>query len=794
MDTQIFLAFINNMLLLMSASVVYALFKNESKFHPLLRKFLMGLSISLIVLIVMYFSYEVVSVKEGIFIDTRAVILSISGMFFGFIPTIMGMITAVIYRLAIGGDGAPVGVMWIIASGALGLLWRLYRLKRNKLNKYKINWIELYMFGLIIQIVMVTLLLFLPEEVRFDTIDAVALPLLAIYPVGSLLVSLFMINQRNQHFSELDIHESDLKYRKLFLNNKSNLLLFHSETGQILDVNNTAIDTYGYSLEEFQSMNIMEINTLPKEKLLESMANATKANITKFQFQHTKKNGQIFDVEVQSGPVELNGITYLYSNVTDISEKVQNERMFKDSDDRLKATLLSVGEGIIVTDEFSRITIVNDKALKLLNQTSSLERKKVFEEFRIYSNQNDSDFESLYNNCISNNKMFRSDNTYSLLTSDDQIIFIDFTISPINNENGINHGAILVFRDVTVEKERQEEIRFMSRHDYLTGLFNRYNFESEMVRLNTPRQLPISIIIGDLNGLKLVNDTFGHLEGDKLIKEVSSIFKKATRSEDIVSRWGGDEFAILLPQTSDVGAQSVIDRIKDLCEKSMYTTITPSVAIGAYTKTKEEDDILEVLNAAEKNMYSNKLIEGPIMRQQLLDELNDRLNTMVSDHKSHSNNIMSLLSKYCKFYAFDQTDCNDYANLAKYHDIGRITIDNNILNKSTKLSVQEWTKIRSHPETGSRIVSTIPELQHLSKSILHHHENWDGSGYPLGLKGKNISKRARLLSIIDSYESMTNDRLYKDKKSHDEAVNELLKFTGTQFDPELVKAFINIFN
>ena len=795
MSVEIFVSFLENMFLLSTLAIVYFIFKSDSFFHPILRKLIIGFLVSGIVVFVMWNSYKLLEVGDGILFDTRAVLLSVSGMFFGLIPTVMAGIAAIIMRIIQGGVGTFTGILWIVVSAFLGLLWRKYRLKRNSENVYKINWIELYIFALGLQIIMILLLFTMPGDLGLKTINEVAFPLLVIYPVGHFVISQFLLLLRRQYFNDLKTLESERQYRRLFTHNNTLLMLVDSKTYNIVDVNVACVDVYGYSIEEFKKLNISSITVLPKEELFEDLDQHSYEQNTYYAFKHISKAGIVFDVEVSTSPIMLNNQEYLYFTITDISEKVQSERMFKDADERLRTTLISIGEGVVVTDEHARITLVNDKAKKLINIDEDIERKKVFEIFRIYSNQNEEDFKTLYNTCLESNTMFRSDNTYSLLTHDkDNVIFIDFTISPINNEHGVNHGAILVFRDITIEKERQEEIRFMSKHDYLTKLYNRFSFEQEIQRLDVSRQLPISLVIGDINGLKLVNDAFGHLEGDKLIREVADIFKKSTRSEDIVARWGGDEFAILLPQTSYENAETVTKRIQDLCSKSLYDIITPSVSIGIATKTSDDQSITDILTTAEERMYNQKTIEGPLMREQLITRLLGIIDEKIASNVKHVENIVDIMTKYCDFYGFEEDKKREYVQLAKYHDIGRIGVDESIWNKKKPLTDIEWTRIRSHSEIGSRLLATIPELQHISKPVLEHHENFDGTGYPQGLKGNEIDERARLLSIIDSYEAMTSDRSYRQAKSHEEALNEILRCTNTQFDPKLVKKFIHMFD
>lgn len=795
MNTEVFLNFLNNILLLMSLSVIYYVFRNDSFLTHRLRKFLMGIFVSVIVAIVMINSYVLAEVNDGIMFDTRAVILSISGMFFGFIPTLMGVITASTVRILQGGVGTFTGVSWIIVSASIGLLWRRFRLKNPNIEMNKINWIELYIVSLFIQVVMILLFFTMPSEFIYPIINAVAFPMLVVYPIGSLFVAQFLIIIRRQYFKDVKTQESEKQYRELFTKNKTNLMLVNPSDGSIVDANSACEGTYGYSLDDLKSMNLKDIHTLSYNEFKDVKEEVFEHGQYSLTTKHIDKNGEQFDVEEHISTIVLDDIQYIYINVIDISEQVQSEKMFKDADERLRSTLLSVGEGVVVTDEYARITIVNSKAMELLNKTQPINRKKVFNEFRIYSNQNNQTFEEIYHECIKENKMFRGDNTYCLLTSnDDKEIFVDFTISPIISDNGVNHGAIIVIRDVTIEKARQEEIRFMSRHDYLTGLYNRFNFEVELERLDVSRQLPISLLIGDINGLKLVNDAFGHLEGDKLIKEAASIFKKATRQEDIVARWGGDEFAILLPQTSTEGAISVQKRINDLCKKSMYDVITPSISIGYATKTDESQDIRSVLGSAEEMMYSNKLIEGPEMRTELLNHIHNKLNENVLNNESHSNNLISMVSEFCEYYKYPKEDRELCVMYARYHDIGRIGVEHQILNKPGTLTEDEFDKVKTHAEIGSRLVATIPELQHLSQPILHHHERYDGKGYPLGLKGKDINDKARMFSIFDAYDAMTNDRTYKDKMTKEEAINEILRCTGTQFDPEKVQLFLEFIN
>jgi diguanylate cyclase (GGDEF)-like protein len=297
-------------------------------------------------------------------------------------------------------------------------------------------------------------------------------------------------------------------------------------------------------------------------------------------------------------------------------------------------------------------------------------------------------------------------------------------------------------------------------------------------------------MVGDMNGLKLLNDSFGHHEGDKLLIEMSKILKKATRAEDITSRWGGDEFAILLPQTSIGNCQIVYQRIKDLCDKSMYKTIKPSIAIGFATKTSDDENISDIIKFAEEKMYAEKLSEGKIMRKELIDNVEKSIYNKCDYEEQHINNCINIAHNFSTFLNLSLEDQEHLSLLARYHDIGFVSVSENILQKTDLLDEIEWERMKSHSEVGSRIVQSINEIQIITDLVLHHHEHYNGLGYPSQLREEEIPYISRVFSIIDAFEVMTYGRPYKEKMTLDQALNELKQCSGTQFDPILVEKFI----
>jgi len=167
----------------------------------------------------------------------------------------------------------------------------------------------------------------------------------------------------------------------------------------------------------------------------------------------------------------------------------------------------------------------------------------------------------------------------------------------------------------------EDALRYQGFHDVLTGLYNRAFFEEELKRLDTERQLPLSVIVGDLNGLKVTNDTFGHAKGDELLRKTAQVFKEVCRKEDVIARWGGDEFFVILPQTDEKMAADVCSRIRKACAKIDPNPIPLSVALGSASKARPDQDIREVIREAEDRMYPNKILNEESVSSSVLSSL-----------------------------------------------------------------------------------------------------------------------------------------------------------------------------
>ncbi|MEI8200244.1 MAG: transporter substrate-binding domain-containing protein [Eubacteriales bacterium] len=349
-----------------------------------------------------------------------------------------------------------------------------------------------------------------------------------------------------------------------------------------------------------------------------------------------------------------------------------------------------------------------------------------------------------------------------------------------------------VSRNIDERKKSENEILYMGYHDQLTGLYNRRFYEEELKRLDTARNLPLTLVMGDVNGLKIINDSFGHTMGDRLLVKVAELLRKGCRSDDIIARLGGDEFVAVLCKTDTAEAERIIARINDLLREEKIGSIDVSVSFGFETKHNEKENIQKIIKKADDHMYRHKLSESSVMRRRTIDLIMNTLFEKDNKEMLHAKRVSGICEALAKKMNFDQDDVNEARTAGLMHDIGKIGIDEKIFSSLQKLDSGEWKEIRRHSEIGYQILTSVNEFSEIAVDILAHHERWDGKGYPKGLAGEEIPLKARLIAIADAFDAITTGSPYRKAISKEDAINEIRRCSGTQFDPEIAKIFIEM--
>jgi len=469
-------------------------------------------------------------------------------------------------------------------------------------------------------------------------------------------------------------------------------------------------------------------------------------------------------------------------------QRKRSEDALRESEERYRFLIENQDEGIVMLDLEEKFTFANPSAMEAFGLLPGGLIGRSLGDFMDADN-----FNIILKNTEMRRKGLKTTYEVEITSSSGRRRILLLTGSPRFDAEGRLIGTFGIFRDITEQKRAEAEIRYLSFHDRLTGLYNRAFFEEELRRINGRRNLPISIIMGDVNGLKLVNDAFGHHEGDRLLVEIARALKSCCRSDDVVARWGGDEFVIVLPKCAQQTAMDVCDRIRQYCHEFGGKPLQMSIALGAVTKVDPEESLSDLLKEAEDRMYRNKLLESKSTRSLMFGSLQKTLRERSHETEEHAQRLRKMSVHIGRALSLSDSKLDELSLLAALHDIGKIAIPDSILLKASNLSREEWETVKRHPEIGYRIAASSPEMAPIAEAILSHHERWDGTGYPQGLKGDQIPLISRIIAVADAYDTMTHRRQYKQPVDGEVAMEEIRRNSGGQFDPEVVEAFLEVF-
>jgi len=601
--------------------------------------------------------------------------------------------------------------------------------------------------------------------------------------------SLSLLNDiTEQKKAEEALRESEEKYRSIFENSPLGVLHFDRE-GTITACNDNFVEIIGSSQKALVGLNMLK---LPDKQIVAAVQEALNGGRGFYEgWYHSVTAPKVTPVRIlfTSFVKEEGYINGGVGIVEDITDRKQAEEALRESEEMFRYIAEFSPMPISIIDGEGNYKYINRQFAEVFGYT--LEDIPTGQDwFKLaypdpYSRQEALEFWK--NDLQEKGKDEVRPRTFKITCKDGAVK--DILFRPVLMDNGRN---MIIYEDITEREHFLDRLRYLSLHDQLTELYNRHYLEEEIQRLDTERQLPISIIMVDLNGLKLVNDVYGHETGDEMLKSAAGIIKNSARREDIVGRWGGDEFVILLPRTPVEEIQKIHRRIKDNCRGVDVKGLPVSLAVGGGTKETAEKSLQAVLKEAEDSMYKQKLAEQKSVRSSVLKTLLQTLQTKSHETEAHTMRMLNMAWKIGEKIGLVDTELNRLNLAITLHDIGKINIPETTLTKEGSLSDEEWEIIKTHPEIGYRITRASEEFAHVSEDLLAHHERWDGRGYPRGLKEKEIPLLARITAIVDAYDVMSNGRPYKEPLSQEEIITEIRRCAGTQFDPELVEIFLAV--
>ncbi len=588
--------------------------------------------------------------------------------------------------------------------------------------------------------------------------------------------------------TELEETRKELEMTKFFLDNADMMIFRVTPEGEIIYANDHVSRKLGYTDEEIINMNVRDI--IPGENFIERSKfwlQIKQSDSISYEKEFITSDEKIFPVNIVSQYFQYEGEEYEFVFARDITKRKEMEQKLRLKEEQYRKIFETAPVGILIQDEDGNILEVNEEICKMSNYSKDeLEGCSVFNTLVPAEVEEDAR-ENLRRILASEDLAL----TTKSRTKDGEVYYVRLEESRIKLPEG-EEGVLTMHLDITELKKKEANLKYLSYHDGLTDLYNRSYLEEEMKRLDTERQLPISVIMCDVNGMKLVNDTYGHKKGDELLKRVADILRDCTRSEDIVSRWAGDEFVILLPQTGSDIVDEISRRIENASERAEFGDIPITLGLGTATKRNVQEKFENILSRADEKMYMDKLAKDKEAESKLLKNMLVALADKSTETNEHAMRMTELAYKLGEELDLPNEQLNRLTLLATLHDIGKITISEDILKKPEELSGEEWVKIKMHPEKGHTILTATDDFAHIAREVLHHHERWDGTGYPEGLAEKEIPLLSRIIAIVDAYDVMITGRPYKDSISKEKALAEIKACAGSQFDPELAEKFIKI--
>ena len=573
--------------------------------------------------------------------------------------------------------------------------------------------------------------------------------------------------------------------------NTVNCIIFVLDTqGGIIKMNNTAYKRLNYVKEELNEKSVPFVIPENKwEEVSKFISSMYPGKVGFYNVPLITKQGILLNVQTRIVMGQWNGTPASLFITSDLIENELLEEDKEKSRSRLIAAQAMTHMGNWELDLDTRDICASEEAFNIYGIEYSLRKlslefvqKCVFPEYRELLNIT---FRGLIEKKVEYDLEYKIRNHK---TGEEHYVHSKAVL--LTDTRGNASKVFGTIQDITQSKKKEMQSFYLSYHDQLTGLYSRRFYEEQLTRLNTQRNLPMTIVMGDVNGLKLINDSFGHVMGDALLKKVAKVLSMACRTDDIIARLGGDEFVILLPKTDAYGAEKIIKRINDLslCEK--VGPIDISISFGYETKNSEEEKIQEIFKNAEDHMYKKKLFEGPSMRGRSIKTIMNTLHEKNKREEQHSQRVSKLCVGMGEALGMSEYENEELKLVGLLHDIGKIAIDETIIDKQGKLTKDEWKEIKRHCGIGYRILNSVNDMSAMANYVLYHHERWDGKGYPKGLKGDEIPFVSRIIAIADAYDAMTNERSYSSLLPKEVAIKELQKNAGVQFDPELVKIFI----
>jgi diguanylate cyclase (GGDEF)-like protein/PAS domain S-box-containing protein len=591
--------------------------------------------------------------------------------------------------------------------------------------------------------------------------------------------------------AEEALRKSEERFKEMYDNAPIGYHEYDKE-GRMTQVNQTELKILGYTAEEMLGQPVWKFSVeeeTSRHTVLAKLAGTIPPG-RGFERTYRRKDGTTIPVIIEDRLLRdsKGRILGIRSTIQDITDRRQAEEKLRESEERFRELAENIREVFYIYEQdIQHLSYISPAYMEIWGRTC----QSLYKEPSSFLDAVHPEDKDQVKRTLKKRDQGEVEEVYRIVRPDGSIRWIKERSFPIYDGSGKAHRIVGIAADITDLKLGEEKLKYLSLHDPLTKLYNRIYFEEEMSRIEKARYDTVGIVSCDVDGLKLVNDTLGHDHGDNLLLAAANVIRESFREGDLVARIGGDEFSVLLPDTTETAVENACQRIQE--GVASYNATNPelhlSISVGYAVSNGVYRNLKDLFKEADNSMYRKKLYHTQSARSTIVKTLINTLKARDLTTDKHVIRLEKLLVSLGVFIGLPASAIPELSLFAKFHDIGKVGISDSILFKKSPLTSEDWTEMKRHCEIGYRIALSASDLVPIADWILKHHEWWNGGGYPLGIKGEEIPIECRLLAIAESYEALTSVRPYRRAFPHAKAMAELFKHSGTQFDPKLLEKF-----
>lgn len=587
---------------------------------------------------------------------------------------------------------------------------------------------------------------------------------------------------------DLTLRKNEKQFR-LLIKNALDIIMILNRDGTVRYASPSAESLFGERPEELLSKpfaSLVHPDDLPSvERVFEQMR-AGEAPTASFEVRGRRRDGGWRNVQVMANnTLDEPSIEGIVLNARDVTEQTTAREKLTASEERFRYLADSAADAIITVDQRGGIIFWNKAAEAIFGYSAEQALQERIDLIipRRFLSRTSERLDQLFS------KTAAGSGGRPVELMGRRQGGIEFPVELSFSTWVTREGSFLtaIIRDISERKEAERQLKYLSFHDPLTGLYNRAYFEEEMNRMEKSRVRSMGLILADVDGLKLINDTMGHKTGDGLLVVMAGIIKDICRLGDMVARIGGDEFAVLLPNCERAMIDGICQRIRETtCQYSLQNPELPlGLSVGYAVRRMEETTMSEVYREADNNMYREKVKNHDVLVKGFIQAL-EKKNLLDPEQMAALEELMLDLAIAV---GIPHHQLPELSLLARYHDIGSALLAGAA---QCPTAGEEGTEYRRHPEIGYHIALSTPYLGSIADWILKHHECWNGKGFPLGIRGEDIPLESRILALASAYVEVAGLLPGRTNEAGRQALSEIRKESGRKYDPRLTELLVRM--